>query len=133
MVHESVVHFIHALRRLEKLGDVEPMVKLFSEDAELSNVVHPAPFYGTAGAYRFWRNYGFLFQHVTTRFERVVETSETCVLEWTSEGQTPSGKPINYQGATILDFQDDKIVRLRAFFDSARFHEHETITRPRAA
>src|SRR5690606_15959781 len=97
---------INALHTLETRGEVEPMSTLFDDDAQLSNVTHPAPFHGKAGVYRFWRDYCFLFQEIHTEFHRIVESEDSAVLEWTSKGILSSGKPFEYQGVTWLEFNE---------------------------
>src|SRR5947209_8018371 len=97
--------FIKALEKLEQAGETDELVALFAPDAEITNlgVIHLEQ--GQGGAERFWRDYRSQFQQIRTRFARVIETGETVVFEWSSEGRLASGRPLTYYGVTMVDFK----------------------------
>lgn len=96
------------------------MVKSFSAQCELSNV-SVTPLHGLEGAERFWRDYLATFAEVHTRFLQVVECGKTAYLEWRSEGRLASGKPLSYEGITMIQADGERIVRFKAYHDSAVF------------
>ena len=125
-VNTSIVrHFIKALVALEKSKQAERMAVLFSDEAELVRPGIQSPLRGKAGTWHFWRDYQDTFQEVHSRFTRILETRSFAVLEWVSEGVLHSGAPIQYHGVTLLEFTDDRIVKMRTYFDSAAFSEAE--------
>jgi len=111
--------FIAALRRLEEHGDVEAMVTLFAEDAELSSLTDAAPHHGREGARRYWEAYRDSFQEVRSEFRNVVSGDDVVVLEWTSHGRGAEGRAFEYDGVSVVEFRDGKVRRFRAYFDPA--------------
>lgn len=53
MTSEIAERFMHTLQQIEETGDVEPLVAMFTEDAELSNLAMTEPLQGHDGARRF--------------------------------------------------------------------------------
>lgn len=109
--------FIEALRRIEEDGDVEPMVQLFTPDAELSNPTVPRPLRGQVGARDFWRSYRGIFGEVRSEFRRIVESDEASILEWTSRGTFAYGGEFSYDGVSVIEHPGGAITRFRAYFD----------------
>lgn len=120
------------LSLLERTGNAEPLVQLCSEEIELSHPSIRYRMYGKAGAYRYWRSSAFLFQHVETRFYRVIrdpgpgqEGQEQIALEWTQIGILPQGTIVQLEGTTHLAVHHGKITRLRTYFDRAALEQSE--------
>jgi len=109
--------FIEALRRVEEEGELEPMARLFTEDAELSNPTMPRIERGPDGALRFWDMYRRSFQGIRSQFRRVIEGDEVAALEWTSLGTSPEGAEVVYEGVTVIEYAGGKITRFKAYFD----------------
>jgi len=112
----QVTAFIDALHRLEQSSDAEPISSLFAEDAYLSNplVEHVAGEDNPAWA--FWTSYREAFEKVESVFRNIGEGEGAALLEWTSEA-TVNGRSFVYDGVSVLEFGDDKIVAFRAYFD----------------
>ena len=115
--------FVEALRAVEEQGDIERMVSLFDESAELSNPMGPAPHVGQEGAREFWRIYRDSFEQIHSDFSRIVESGDAAMLEWTSHGRIRGDRPIDYSGVSVLELRDGKVRRFRAYFDSKPFEE----------
>ncbi len=113
--------FMDALRRSEKDHTPDPLVELFDEKAELRNLSGDAPETGIAGARKFWTAYLDSFGRIASTFHHVVEGPDGIVLEWTSEGTLPDGRPIHYRGVSVLEAANDRVRRFRAYYDSAAF------------
>src|SRR4051812_43687565 len=97
--------FIEALEELEHTRDIERMLALFSDDCELRNLaIHPV--HGKSGAIRFWHDYLTFFESIQTEFTRVTECGSLAFLEWASSGRFHSGKPLVYEGLTILEMRN---------------------------
>ena len=116
--------FIDALRALERGGDVEALVALFAEDAEVLNPLELEPLHGPEGARRFWRAYRDSFQEVESRFRNVVESGDAAILECSSQGRLASGAPVRYDGVSVMEFEHDRVCRFRSYFNPADLHRH---------
>jgi rubrerythrin len=115
--------FIEALRALEETSDVERMVRLFDETAEISNPMDARPHHGQDGARRFWRTYRDSFEEIHSDFSRIVESDDAAMLEWTSRGVLRGDRPIDYSGVSVLELQNGKVHRFRTYFDARPFDQ----------
>lgn len=113
--------FMQALRALEEANDLEGIVALFDSAAEISNPLDSAPLHGQEGARHFWQTYRNSFDEIHSDFSRVVETDGTAMIEWTSRGVMRGDRPIDYSGVSVLEMQDGKVRRFRAYFDTKPF------------
>ncbi len=114
MAENTAKKFIEALRKLESDRDLETICDLFSEDAQVGNVVTDDK---NIGAEEFWKNYRDNFDTVKSTFHNEIITDETAALEWTTTGTTGEGHEFNYDGVSILEIKDDKITRFHAYFN----------------
>jgi ketosteroid isomerase-like protein len=121
MASELTRRFMEALQGAEQTGDIGPLVALFADDAELSNLGGTEPSRVPAGASHFWRAYLDVFQDIRSTFTLVVEGDGAAALEWVSEGDLPGGRPIRYAGVSLLEIGDGRIRRFRAYYDPAAF------------
>lgn len=112
--------FIDALGKLEKENELDPIVALFADACEVGNVVSPRTFEGKGGAHAFWRTYRETLGDVESEFRNIIATEDRIALEWTTTGANAEGKRIDYDGVSILEVADDKIVRFWAYFDPAK-------------
>ncbi|HEX8521750.1 MAG TPA: nuclear transport factor 2 family protein [Tepidisphaeraceae bacterium] len=132
MASRAAQAFMDGLREVEQSRDPEALVRLFAPDAELENPARQATLHGTAGARRFWTEYRQAFERVQSEFTRVEETDGFASLEWTSDGQLPTGTPIRYRGVSLVEFDDEgHVKRFCTYYDSAAFlpqgskHQHQ--------
>lgn len=109
--------FIGALTELESARDLEPIVTLFADDCELSNIAVSNGFRGIEGARRFWRQYRDTFKDVCSIFQNEVYFDNEAVFEWTTEGKSKNGRKVKYEGVSILETNGEKITRFHAYFD----------------
>jgi limonene-1,2-epoxide hydrolase len=109
--------FIEALRALEEQRELEAMVALYAEESEVGNINAPEKFMGPDGAREFWTKYRETFGEVRSTFRNRIITDTRSALEWTTEGTTANGAPVNYEGVSILEIEGDRIMRFRAYFD----------------
>lgn len=121
MASETAEKFMQTLQQIEEKKNVESLVSLFTEDAELSNLATPVPLQGKNGARQFWQKYLSVFQQIHSKFTNVVESDGSAVLEWISEGTLTTGEPLKYQGVSIIEKVDGKVQRFRTYYDSAAF------------
>ena len=112
----QVTAFIDALHHLEQSRDAGFIASLFSGDAYLSNplVEHVAGEDNAAQA--FWSSYRDAFDEVESFFRNIGEGEGAALLEWTSEG-TIDGQTFTYDGVSVIEFVEGKIVAFRAYFD----------------
>lgn len=120
MSEQSAEKFIEALGNLEKSDDVEAIVALFADDAEIGNVTLTENLSGTDGAKEFWTNYRKTFGEVSSEFTNKIHSENVSALEWTSKGTSANGSEINYDGVSILEFDGEKIKRFFAYFNPAK-------------
>lgn len=123
MTRGDVETFIAALNRLESDGDVDGIASLFSEGAELRNPTAVRPERGREGARRFWETYRRTFKEVHSEFRNVVESDGTAILEWRSRGRTDGGREFDYDGVSVVEFEDGRIRRFRSYYDPADLGE----------
>ena len=121
MASETAEKFMQTLQEIEANKNVEALVSLFTEDAELSNLASSSPLQGKDGARQFWQKYLSVFQQIHSKFTNVVESNGSTVLEWTSEGSLTSGESLRYQGVSIIETVNGKVRSFRTYYDSAAF------------
>jgi ketosteroid isomerase-like protein len=118
---EITSRFMHTLQNIEETGDIEPLIALFSDDAELMNLAMLEPLKGKEGARRFWEKYLSVFDHIHSQFTNVVENNNSSVLEWISEGRLSTSEEITYRGVSVLEHNNGEVQRFRTYYDSAAF------------
>jgi len=118
---ELAARFMQTLQQTEASGNVDSLVALFSDTADLSNLAMAQPLHGREGIRQFWQNYLSVFTHIQSRFTHVSEGDGTITLEWISEGALSSGEPITYRGVSILETQNGQVQHFRTYYDSAAF------------
>ena len=109
--------FIDALHRLEEHHDLDGMVALYADESATSNPTDASPHRGPSGARRFWDAYRRSFTEIHSEFRNVVATDDVAILEWTSRGNAVEGAPVEYDGVSVVEYQDGKVKRFRAYFD----------------
>ncbi len=119
-----VRQFIEGLRRLENGEGADSLLKLFSDDCKVGNMLLDEPMQGQNGAARFWKDYQDTFKKIESYFSRIEEGENSASLEWSSTGTLRTGHPITYRGASLLGLEDGKIAYFAAYFDSRHFIEH---------
>jgi limonene-1,2-epoxide hydrolase len=119
MSREVADNFVEALWKLEEEEDVEPLVRVHTEDCEVGNVSVSKTFNGHDGLREFWREYRGTFGEMKSEFRNVFATEEGAALEWTTQG-TSNGDSVSYAGVSILEIEGDKIRRFMAYFDTRR-------------
>jgi hypothetical protein len=117
MSREVADNFIEALWRLEEDEDVEPLVRVHTEDCEVGNVSVPGTFDGHEGLREFWTSYRGTFGQMKSEFRNVFATEEGAALEWTTTG-TSNGDSVSYDGVSVLETEGDKVRRFMAYFDT---------------
>lgn len=120
-VSETTSRFTHTLQAMEETGNIDALVALFADNAELINLAMLEPLKGKDGAHRFWSKYLSVFELIHSEFTNIVEDGETAVLEWVSKGTLSTSESLTYRGVSILEFQHGKVSRFRTYYDSATF------------
>ena len=112
--------FADALQTFEKDGDAAAFAALFADDAVTQRLDARGERRGEVE--QFWQEYRAQFDSISTTFYDVVEGGDRVALEWTSDATLTDGRPLQYRGVTIIDLDgDDKISKLRTYYDSAQF------------
>jgi ketosteroid isomerase-like protein len=126
MPHVDARTFIDALHRLEESRDVDPIARLYADDADISNPVVPHQHQGAEGARAFWQSYRDTFDTVRSEFHHVLEGDDAAILEWTSSGRSAEGTDFRYRGTSVLEFGDAGIRAFRSYFDPKYLGEQLT-------
>jgi predicted ester cyclase len=114
---EVADRFVEALRRLEEDRDVEALVEIHTEDCDVGNVAVPKSFSGHDGLREFWTSYRDTFGGMRSEFRNVfADDAGHAALEWNTSGEA-NGKEVSYDGVSLLEIEDDKVSRFRAYFD----------------
>jgi ketosteroid isomerase-like protein len=115
--------FISQLHRLEE-GDraaVDDLASLFADNAALTNPIleqQGRERVGRDDIAGFWREYLGSFGSMHSDFADVTASDHAAGLFWHSSGTGPDGQRVEYDGVTLLTFDDSgQISRLRGYFD----------------
>lgn len=118
--------FIEQLHRLEG-GDTTVaghLADMFADNAELTNPVierNGGSLHGRDQIAAFWRQYADTFGEIHSEFFDVTTSDHSAGLFWRSTGTSSSGEALEYDGVSLLVFeQDGKIARFQGFFDTRR-------------
>jgi ketosteroid isomerase-like protein len=117
MAMERAQRFVDALTKLEQSGELEPLLALFAEDAQVSNVASTRVFTGLEEVRQFWTEYKGLLARVKSTFRNMIESGDRVALEWETQGTAQNGAAVSYEGVSILEWQGDRIIRFYAYFD----------------
>ena len=109
--------FKEALQQTEQSRDPSAVASLFREDARLTNLG------GDHGndATKFWQIYLDQFSEIRSEFTGEIASHGRVALEWQSRGKLSDGKPIDYRGVSVIEFDDDAVTSFRTYYDSAEF------------
>src|SRR3954453_2985660 len=99
-MHTMAERFTDALHRIDSDRDVQPMVDLTGEDAELVKLDEHHQTRGKDGAKTFWEDYPNVFGALEATFTPSVVGEDGAPLECTPTGTLRSGKPFRYRGVT---------------------------------
>jgi ketosteroid isomerase-like protein len=123
-VHDLAQQFIAALHTLEQGSDqdVEQLVALYSDDARLVNAALKLAGQersGQDGARQFWSEYRRTFGEAFSDFYQVTVNEQAAGLFWTTKGTGNDGQPMEYDGVSLLVFDDQgKISLFRGYYDT---------------
>jgi len=123
-VQDLAQQFIDALHALEQgdLQNVDQLVSLYSDDAHLINAalkLAGQERVGQAGARQFWTEYRRTFGEAYSEFYQVTVNDEAAGLFWTTKGTGNDGQPMEYDGVSLLVFDDSgKIKLFRGYYDT---------------
>lgn len=119
MSREVADSFVEALWKVEEEEDVEPLIRVHTEDCEVGNVSVPGTFTGHEGLREFWTSYRNTFGKMRSTFRNVLAAEDKAALEWTTEGAS-DGEEVSYDGVSILEIEGEKVKRFMAYFDTRR-------------
>ena len=123
MSKEVADRFVEALRKLEEDRDVEALVEIHAEDCDVGNVAVPRTFSGHDGLREFWTSYRDTFGEMKSEFRNVfADDAGHAALEWNTSGDANS-KDVSYDGVSLLEIEDGKVSRFRAYFDPRTVNE----------
>ena len=109
--------FVEALWKLEEDRDVDALVEIHTEDCDVGNVAVPKTFSGHDGLREFWTSYRDTFGEMRSEFRNVfADEAGHAALEWNTSGEA-NGKDVSYDGVSLLEIEDGKVSRFRAYFD----------------
>jgi len=109
--------FKQALQETETSGDPKHVASLFAEGAPLTNLG------GDHGndATVFWQKYLEQFREIRSEFTRETVGERRAALEWNSRGSLVDGRPVEYRGVSVIEFDNDRVTGFRTYYDSAAF------------
>lgn len=116
--------FIDALNSLEESNetDAEPIAMLFSPEAVLRNAALAntgTEIRGRDEVLQFWVQYKQELGQCRSHFHHVTTNSRSAGLFWTTDGTSPSGQHVHYHGATLLEFDDNGLIKFfRGYYDT---------------
>lgn len=109
--------FKQALQETEKTRDAAHVASLFADGATLTNLG------GEHGAdpRAFWQTYVEQFSDIRSEFTGEIISENGAALEWQSHGTTAEGKPVEYRGVSLIEFDQEAVTGFRTYYDSAVF------------
>jgi len=117
MSKEVAEKFVEALWKLEQDRDVEALVEIHTDDCDVGNVAVPRTFSGHEGLREFWTSYRDTFGDMKSEFRNVfADEAGHAALEWNTSAQA-NGNDVSYEGVSLLEIEDGKVSRFRAYFD----------------
>ena len=119
--NDTARRFIAALRMVEQRRDLEPMVELFTDAAELSKLDGQGARRGPGGAREFWTEYRESFDEIKSTIVHATEGENAVALEWHAEGTLPGGRDFSCTGVSVVDIDGERITGFRTYYDSAAF------------
>jgi ketosteroid isomerase-like protein len=123
MSKEVADKFVEALRKLEEDREVEALVEIHTDDCDVGNVAVPKTFSGHDGLREFWTSYRDTFGGVKSEFRNVFADDDGhAALEWNTSGDA-NGNEVSYDGVSLLEIEDGKVSRFRAYFDPRTVNE----------
>jgi steroid delta-isomerase-like uncharacterized protein len=123
MSKEVADKFVAALRKLEQDRDVEALVEIHTDDCDVGNVAVPKTFSGHEGLREFWTSYRDTFGEMRSKFRNVfADDAGHAALEWNTTGDA-NGNDVSYDGVSLLEIEDGKVSRFRAYFDPRTINE----------
>ena len=117
MSKEVADRFVEALWKLEEDRDVEALVEIHTKDCDVANVAVPRTFSGHDGLREFWKGYRDTFGEMRSEFRNVfADDAGHAALEWNTSGEA-NGKKVSYDGVSLLEIEEGRVSRFRAYFD----------------
>lgn len=123
-IKELAQQFIDALHALETGSDVhvQELAEMYAEDATLCNSaldLRDMEVNGKNEVVRFWAEYKSTLGQVKSEFHHITLSERAAGLFWTTKGTNPNGEPINYHGATLLEWNDEGLIQFfRGYYDT---------------
>ena len=109
--------FKAALQQAEQSRDPAAVAGLFREGACLTNLSGD---HG-ADAMKFWQVYLEQFSEIRSEFTGEILSDGRAALEWQSRGKLRDGRPVDYGGVSLIEFDHDAVTSFRTYYDSAEF------------
>jgi ketosteroid isomerase-like protein len=123
MSKEVADRFVEALHKLEEDRAVEALVEIHTDDCDVGNVAVPWTFSGHDGLREVWTSYRDTFGEMRSEFRNVfADEVGHAALEWNTSGDT-NGNDVSYDGVSLLEMEDGKVSRFRAYFDPRTINE----------
>ena len=116
--------FIDALHTFEDgtPEDTAALVEMYADDAVIINAALKLVGQdrrGRDGASQFWREYRSTFGKVRSEFFQITNNDESAGLFWTTKGTDNENSPLEYDGVSLLVFNDQgKITLFRGYYDT---------------
>jgi ketosteroid isomerase-like protein len=123
MSKEVADKFVEALWKLELDRNVEALVEIHTDDCDVGNVAVPRTFSGHDGLREFWTSYRNTFGDMKSEFRNVfADDAGHAALEWNTTGKA-NGNEVSYEGVSLLETKNGKVIRFRAYFDPRTVNE----------
>ncbi len=120
MAADRAQTFAQALQQFEKDHDLDAFARVFADDAQVLRPEQRGGEQGADGVRVFWQQYLDQFETIRSEFSRIVEAGPLGELEWTSTGSIGGGTDVEYQGVSLLEFDDQGLVkRFATYYDTA--------------
>lgn len=123
-IEAKAKEFIDALHALEQgsTDNADQLVVLYAPNATLQNSAldhKGTEMKGSDAILQFWVEYKETLGQVKSEFHHITLSDKAAGLFWTTTGQRPNGDDVNYQGATLLQFDESGLIEFfRGYYDT---------------
>lgn len=113
-----------------------PTAEAYAQDAELHDTSQPAPFRGHAEIGAFLEMFLEAFPEGEYELHSLLADGDAVAAEWTfrgvnrgsAMGHPPTGRAVEFAGASVYDLRDGRIQRARVYYDTGRLAEQLGLT-----
>ena len=128
----DLTHYAEAINEAWNSHDIEKVISFYSPDYIGDDVGQAAPLRGHAQLRAMLESYWQAFPDLQFEVDSVLAEKDRLVIVWVGQGThrgtimhiPPTGHKVEVRGVSIIDIQDNKVVRGQYIWDLAGMLRH---------